>query len=580
MDLQSTIKQRLGAALGAAFGDALAQMDPLVRPTSDPRYGDIQANVAMGLAKELKMPPREVAQRIIEHLEQDGVFAAAVVAGPGFINLTLDTTLIEQIASAMCSHPRLGVSSAEPTETVLVDYSAPNVAKEMHVGHLRSTIIGDAIVRILEFLGHRVVRQNHIGDWGTQFGMLIEHLLDQGFDAKNGSSPEVLTRLYQAAKQRFDNEPKFADRSRQRVVNLQSGDSQTKVVWQSLVQQSTAYFDSIYRRLDVRLHPDDTRGESFYNPMLPKVVQRLKREGHLQASDGAQVVYPEGFVDREGNPLGMIVQKSDGGYLYATTDIAAAMFRIDQMGSRRLIYVIGLPQRQHFEMFTTVLRQFSWIDQQVRMDFVGFGSVLGRDRKMFKTRSGETIRLEALIDEAEQRALGVIQEKGTVSDPQEQQHIARVVGVGAMKYADLSSDRIKDYVFDWDRMLSLDGNTAPYLQNAYVRIQSIFRKGGIDPDGGSKAAIRIREFPERELALHVLQFPEVVTSVADSLEPHRLCGYLYELATSMHRFYEQCPVLGAEDDQTRQSRVGLCGLVSRTLRTGLDLLGIGVVERM
>lgn len=579
-DLQATLESRLRAAVSAALGEPYADTDPAIRPSNNPKFGDYQANLAMALGKQLGQKPRDVAEKIVVSLDADGLFSEVSIAGPGFINLTLDPAILQTQAAAMSRDESLGVAQAEPPQTVVIDYSAPNVAKEMHVGHLRSTIIGDALARTFDAVGHRTIRQNHLGDWGTQFGMLITNLLDSGFDPAAGNSPGELTKVYQAAKVRFDNDPDFVERARQRVVMLQAGDPETLAVWNALVEDSKRYFDTVYRRLNVLLQPDDARGESFYNDKLPGVIERLEKEGHLQKSQGADVVVPDGFTDREGEPLPMIVRKSDGGYLYATTDLAAAMYRVEELDADRIVYVIGAPQKQHVEMFTKALRQFGWIDEAVRMDFVGFGSVLGKDKKMFKTRSGETIRLVDLIDEAESRAEAAIAEKNPDLPPAARRDVAKAVGLGALKYADLSSDRIKDYVFDWDRMLALDGNTAPYLLYSYARIRSIFRKGEVDFDSFSNDAVAVNEDAERALVLQLLQFGAVVQNVADSLEPHRLCNYLYELATRYHRFFEQCPVLKADDEATRAGRLALCHLTARALERGLGLLGIGVVERM
>jgi arginyl-tRNA synthetase len=581
-DLQTRIEAALRVAVTVALGESYADADPLVTPATNPRFGDYQANLAMGLAKRIGAQPRELAGRIVAALQTGPLISSADIAGPGFINLTLTDSALEELAARMRADERLGVAPAATPERVVVDYSAPNVAKEMHVGHLRSTIIGDAIVRVLEFLGHEVIRQNHVGDWGTQFGMLIEYLLDRGFDANAAAGLGDLTQMYQAARRRFDAEPDFADRARRRVVALQAGDGESLALWRALVAASGRYFQSVYERLDVRLSEGDVRGESFYNDRLPGIVQRLEGAGQLAISEGAAVVYPQGFTGKDGAPMAMIVRKSDGGYLYATTDLAAALFRVEELAATRLIYVIGLPQRQHVAMFTQTLRQAGWIGPQVRIDFVGFGSVLGSDRKMFKTRSGDTVRLIALIDEAEQRAAAAIAEKSAELDEGERRHVAHVVGVGALKYADLATDRVKDYVFDWERMLTLDGNTAPYMIYSYVRARSILRRaaseGLLSPDPESVRII-IADEAERRLVLQLAQFPRVAASVADSLEPHRLCNFLYELATLYHHFFERCPVLRA-DDATRASRLALCGLVARTLERGLDLLGIGVVERM
>ena len=579
-DLTTQLEASLRAAVGAALGPEAADVDPLLRPSGQPRFGDFQANLAMSLGKTLGRPPREIAQQIAQQLEGDPALASVGVAGPGFLNLTLADDALRAHVSAMAGDPGLGVARPAEPATVVVDYSGPNVAKEMHVGHLRSTVIGDALARVLDAVGHRVIRQNHLGDWGTQFGMLITHLLDQGFDPHGGASPGELTALYKAAKVRFDAEPEFADRARQRVVDLQAGDGPTLAVWKALVQSSQHYFDEVYRRLDILLQPGDVRGESFYNPQLEPLIRRLDEAGHLRQSEGAAVVYPDGFTDRDDQPLPMLVRKSDGGFLYATTDLAAALYRVEQLGADWLIYVVGTPQRQHFAMVQQALEQFGWLGTQHRVDFVGFGSVLGPDKKMFKTRSGETVRLIDLVDEAQRHADAAIAEKNPDLPTERREEVARAVGVGALKYADLSSDRVKDYVFDWDRMLALDGNTAPYLLYSYARIRSIFRKGEVDFDAYRPASVAIAEDAERALCLQLLQFGDVVQNVADTLEPHRLCNYLYELATRYHRFFEQCPVLKAEDPARRDARLGLCHLTARTLDRGLGLLGIRVVEQM
>jgi arginyl-tRNA synthetase len=582
-DLQTRIESALRSAVVHALGEAQSDADPMVTPATNPKFGDYQANLAMGLAKRMGASPRQLAESIVAAIETGDLIASAEVAGPGFINLRLTGHALGGVAAAMHEDPRLGVVRTESRQRVVVDYSAPNVAKEMHVGHLRSTIIGDAIVRVLEFIGHDVVRQNHVGDWGTQFGMLIENLLEQGYDPHGQASPGDLTAIYKAARQRFDSEPDFAERARRRVVALQGGDERTLDVWRALVAVSAGYFQSIYDRMDVRLTRSDIRGESFYNDRLPGLVERLDREGHLKISEGAAVVFPEGFAGKEGSPLPLIVRKSDGGYLYATTDLAAAVYRVEELSADRLIYVIGLPQKQHVEMFTQVLRQAGWVGEQVRIDFVGFGSVLGSDRKMFKSRSGDTVRLIELLDEAEHRAAEALSEKNPDLSDDERRQIAHVVGVGALKYADLSSDRVKDYVFDWQRMLAMDGNTAPYMIYSYVRARSIARRAAAEgqaADSMSEAAFVISDPSERRLVLQLAQFPRVVDGVAESLEPHRMCGYLFELATAFHHFFERCPVLRAQDEALRASRLALCDLVARTLQQGLGLLGIGTVERM
>ncbi|MEM9414085.1 MAG: arginine--tRNA ligase [Planctomycetota bacterium] len=578
-DLIQHIESALSDAVVSLFGDAYADLDPLVQPANNPKFGDYQANLAMPLSKRLGKDagnPREVAQQIIDALKLDDRFDTPTIAGPGFINLTIRPAALGAIASALLADDRLGVARSSAPQTVVIDYSSPNVAKEMHVGHLRSTVIGDALARVLAFQGHAVIAQNHVGDWGTQFGMLIEHLLEHGgTDAGQGD----LTALYKQAKKRFDDEPEFAEKAKERVVKLQGGDEETLAVWRKLVDQSAAYFASVYGRLGIQLTGDDICGESFYNPKLPGVVDRLKADGAAVESKGALVVFVDGYTDREGEPLPMIVRKSDGGYLYATTDFAAAQHRIETLKGDRLIYVVGSPQRQHFEMLFATLRKYGWADESVRLDYVPFGSVLGEDGKMFKTRSGETVRLVDLINEAEQRASKAVTEKNPdLADDAEA--IGKVVGIGALKYADLSSDRVKDYKFSWDRMLALEGNTAPYLINAYVRIAAIFRKAELEMADYS-ASIEVGHDNEKALVLKLMQFGPTVAAVADSLEPHRLCNYLYDLASAFHKFYEHCPVLRSDiPTDVRDSRLALCKIVASALEHGLDLLGIGVVERM
>lgn len=570
--IQATLRDTVAGLYGPGFAD----IDPLVQPANNPRFGDYQANLAMPLAKRLGEKPRDVAEAIVAKLDLGPGFDPPIIAGPGFINLTIQPAALADIANGLASDDRMGVPKAPAPQTVVIDYSSPNVAKEMHVGHLRSTVIGDALARVLAFQGHTVIAQNHVGDWGTQFGMLIEHLLEQG-GAEHGQ--DGLTALYKQAKQRFDAEPDFAERAKQRVVKLQGGDEETLTVWRSLVDQSAAYFDSIYERLGIQLTPGDICGESFYNPKLPGIIDRLIADGAATESKGALVVFVEGYTDREGEPLPMIVRKSDGGYLYATTDFAAADHRINTLHGDRLIYVVGSPQRQHFEMLFAALRKHGWAGENVRLDYVPFGSVLGEDGKMFKTRSGETVRLVDLIDEAEQRAADAVKEKNPdLAD--DATAIGKVVGIGALKYADLSSDRVKDYKFSWDRMLALEGNTAPYLVNAYVRICSIFRKAELGM-AGFTAPVTIGDPNEKALVLKLMQFGPTVESVAESLEPHRLCNYLYDLASAFHKFYEHCPVLRSDvPEDVRASRLALCKLVASALETGLDLLGIGVVDRM
>jgi arginyl-tRNA synthetase len=462
---------------------------------------------------------------------------------------------------------------------VVIDYSSPNLAKEMHVGHLRSTIIGDALVRVLSFLGHDVTRQNHLGDWGTQFGMLVEHLVDQGWDRSADHSISDLNVLYQAANARFNSDPEFAERARSRVVALQSGDPSTLDLWHQLVGESLHHAEEVYDRLGVLLTEDDLRGESYFNPMLPGVVSELEAKGLTVVDDGAVCVFPPGFKRRDGEPLPVIVRKSDGGFGYAATDLAAIRFRVADLGGERVVYVVGAPQTQHLAMVFAVAQMAGWLGEGGRAEHVSFGNILGEDGKPFKTRSGENVRLVDLLEEAETRAAAVVEERSDLS-PESRKEVAHAVGIGAVKYADLSNDRVKDYVFAWDRMLAMDGNTAPYLQYAHARIQSIFRRAEGDLATATFDASAVEHPAERALALQLLGLAAVVESVAETLQPHRLCTYLFETAQAFTTFYEQCPVLRADSEQQRANRLGLCHLTARVLSLGLELLGIETPERM
>lgn len=570
------LARALQAAITAAFGAEHAATDPSLRRSN---HADYQANAAMALGKRLGKPPREIAAAIVANLDVGGICRKVEIAGPGFVNLTLDDAYLTGELAETAGGGRLGVAPAAEPETVVVDYSGPNAAKEMHVGHLRSTIIGDALARVLEALGHRVIRQNHLGDWGTPFGMLIEHMLDLGeAAAAEELSVGDLDAFYRQARAKFDGDPAFVERSRLRVVRLQGGDEPTLALWRKLVRESTRYFDSVYRRLGVTLTEADFAGESFYNPMLADVIAELTAKGLARESEGALCVFPAGFTGKGGEPLPLIVRKQDGGYGYPTTDLAAIRHRLTTVGAQRLVYVVGAPQSQHFAMVFAAAREAGWLRPPARAEHVAFGSVLGADKKMFKTRSGDTVKLSSLLDEAVERAMKVVREKNPELDAEAAGAVARAVGVGAVKYADLSSDRIKDYVFDWDRMLAFEGNTAPYLMYAHARIRSIFRKAGVESPRG--AGFSLGEPAERALALELLRFGAVLEDVAATLEPHRLCGYLFELAGSFTTFYERCPVLKAESDEVRRSRLALCDLTAEVLAKGLGLLGIEAPERM
>ena len=566
--------ERVQRAIEGAFGPEHAGADPAVRRSQAERFGDYQVNGAMALAKRVGRPPREVAQAIVDHLDVDDLCSKVEVAGPGFVNLTLRDDVLGTAATALLADDRVGVAPAAEPITVVIDYSSPNLAKEMHVGHLRSTIIGDALARLLEFETHRVLRQNHFGDWGTQFGMLVEHLAEQ--ERLGVHSIEDLNAFYREANERFQHDPAFAERARRRVVALQAGDEATLAVWRDLVGESTRHAEEVYARLGVTLSPGDIRGESFYNPMLDQVASELEARGLARIDDGALCAFPPGFANRAGEPLPVIVRKADGGFGYAATDLAAIRFRVATLGARRIVYVVDARQAQHFAMVFAVARMAGWLPDGVAAEHVAFGTMLGQDGRPFRTRSGENVRLTDLLDEAERRAAGVLADDVDL-DAAEQAAVIRAVGVGAVKYFDLSNDRVKDYVFDFDRMLALDGNTAPYLQYAHARLRSIARKAEAEDEVGP---VVVGEAAERELVLKLLGFHEVVQATVESLQPHRLCTYLFELASTFTTFYERCPVLRAGTAETRASRLGLCAVTARSLRLGLGLLGIEAPERM
>jgi arginyl-tRNA synthetase len=580
-DPQQVLARRVRDAIVASFGPDYGETDPLVRPSS---FADFQANVALPLGKRLGRPPREVAAQLAGWLDVADMCAEPEVSGPGFINFTLRNDWIAAQASQMLTDPRLGLEPAARPQTVVVDYSSPNIAKEMHVGHLRTTIVGDAIVRVLEFAGHQVIRDNHVGDWGTQFGMLIEYLHDVGED-----SPEAALQrtdpnaFYQAAQGKFDSDPGFSERARKRVVDLQGGDQETLRLWHEYVDLSLDYLHRIYGRLGVTLTDDDIRGESFYNDMLAETVAILEEQGIAVDSDGALCAFPPGFTGREGRPLPLIIRKSDGGYTYATTDLATIRYRIDELGCDRAIYVVGSDQALHFQMVFAVARQAGWIPEGAVFEHAQIGLVLGTDGNRLRTRSGDNAQLSDLLEEAVERARGILDEVDAAArfDPAELDQVAEAVGIGAVKYADLSTARDSAYVFDWDRMISFRGNTGPYLQYATARIRSIFRRAGSDADPdirGSRVAVLAG--PERALALKLLGFGATLSQVGQTTEPHRLCAYLFDVASLFTTFYEECPVLKAEPPELRASRLALCALTLHVLTTGLGLLGVPVPERM
>jgi arginyl-tRNA synthetase len=573
-NLEKLLEDRFVIAFEAVAGE---RVDPVVRRS---QHADFQVDGALPLARKLSRSPRDIATDVLAHADLSGFVDSAEISGPGFINVTVAAPALGELLGAMQDDVRLGVPLAASPETVVIDYSAPNVAKEMHVGHLRSTVIGDAAARVLAWLGHDVQRANHVGDWGTPFGMLIEHLLDLGeTEAAHELSVGDLDGFYKAARVKFDSEPGFAERSRQRVVALQSGDETTLRLWKLLVAESEKYFLAVYDTLDVTLTSDDFYGESFYNAMLAPVVEALDELGLLRDSDGAKCVFPAGFTGRNGEPLPIIVRKRDGGYGYGATDLAAIRYRTQELKATRLLYVVGSPQHQHLEMVYQTAREAGWLVAPTRATHIGFGQVLGSDGKKFASRSGDTVKLADLLDEAVSRASAIVADKNPDLDPAVQAEVARAVGIGAIKYADLSSDRIKDYVFAWDRMLATTGDTAAYLQYSYARIQSIFRKGGVTA-ARTGAPIKVVEPAERALALELLGFPAVVDDVAETLQFHKLTGYLQVLAGAYTTFYDQCPVLKAADDETRDSRLVLCDLTGRVIEQGLELLGITTPARM
>ena len=552
--------------------------DPVVRRSD---RADAQVNGSLALAKVLGKTPREVAQMVLDAANLSDVCSATEIAGPGFINITFANEFLAREIAAAAADSRLGVRTATTSKKVVIDYSAPNVAKEMHVGHLRSTVIGDALVRMLEFVGHSVVRENHIGDWGTPFGMLIEHLIDLGeTEAANELSVGDLDSFYRQARTKFDSNDEFKERARARVVLLQGGDEETLRMWKLLVAESTRYFDRVYQTLGVLLTADDLMGESVYNPLLAPVVDRLRATELLVTSDGAEVVFPEGFVNRENEPLPLIIRKTDGGYNYATSDLACVIDRVERIGAHVVLYVVGAPQAQHLEMVAAVSRMAGWVPEGTELTHVGFGNVLGADRKILKSRSGEVVKLDALLTESVERAAVAVKEKNAELSAAQQAEVARQIGIGAVKYADLSTDRIKDYVFDWERMLAFEGNTSPYLQYAHARICSIFRRAGIDRAVVRTLTPTLDHVAERALALRLLQFDTAVWDTLEKYSPHRLCTYLYELASEFSAFYEHCPVLRADSEAQKMSRLALCDFTARVMEQGLSLLGIESPEQM
>ncbi|MFV8783505.1 arginine--tRNA ligase [Microbulbifer sp. SA54] len=576
------IRQQLNDIFQAAMIAAgiPAECSPAVAPAKKAGFGDYQANGAMAAAKKVGSNPRELAAKIVDNLDKGEIIEKVEIAGPGFINIHLNNAWLGKTLVAARADEHLNIDKVAEPQTVVLDYSAPNLAKEMHVGHLRSTIIGDALARLLEFQGHKVIRQNHMGDWGTQFGMLLAHLSDKlkSDDAEVALSD--LEQFYREAKIRFDEEEGFADRAREYVVKLQGGDAECLKLWQQFIDISISHSEEIYEKLNVTLTRSDVYGESRYNDDLPVLVQELLDRGIAVEDQGAIVVFLEEMADKEGNPSPMIIRKKGGGYLYATTDLAAIRYRANQLKADRILIVVDARQSLHLQQAFTAARKASFLPESVTLEHCAFGTMMGEDGKPFKTRTGGTVKLAALLDEAVERATALVAAKNPELSPEQQAEIGRVVGIGAVKYADLSKTRTNDYVFNWDSMLAFEGNTAPYLQYAYTRVRSIFRRAGIAPSELT-GAIELGTDAERALAIKLNQFGEVLDQVAKDTFPHVLCTYLYELASAYMAFYEACPVLkeGVTEAQ-KQSRLQLCDVVARTIATGLDLLGIEVLEQM
>lgn len=637
MNLYQTVEREAAAAFAAA---GIADSPVVLQPTKNAEHGDFQINGVMGAAKKAKQNPRELAQKVAEVLADNAVIESAEVAGPGFINLRLRPEFLAQNIQTALNDARFGVAKTDKPKTVVIDYSSPNLAKEMHVGHLRSSIIGDSISRVLEFMGNTVIRQNHVGDWGTQFGMLVAYLVEQ---QKDNAAFELadLEQFYRAAKVRFDEDPAFADTAREYVVKLQGGDETVLALWKQFVDISLSHAQAVYDTLGLKLRPEDVAGESKYNDDLQPVVDDLVEKGLAVEDDGAKVVFLDEFKNKDGEPAAFIVQKQGGGFLYASTDLACLRYRVGTLHADRLLYVVDHRQALHFEQLFTTSRKAGYLPEDVKAEFIGFGTMMGKDGKPFKTRSGDTVKLVDLLDEAINRAEQVVKEKNpkwqltteledglkkisslTNSDNlknklkynlenkkleitlendvvyhlpidkidkivrgaeeytdtalSDAEKIARVVGIGAVKYADLSKNRTSDYVFDWDAMLSFEGNTAPYLQYAYTRVQSVFRKAG---EWDATAPTVLTEPLEKQLAAELLKFEDVLQSVADTAYPHYLAAYLYQIATLFSRFYEACPILKSEG-ATRNSRLQLAKLTGDTLKQGLELLGIDVLDVM
>jgi arginyl-tRNA synthetase len=554
---------RLSTAAAAAFGSSYGDLDPELRSATKPEFGHYQSNLALRLGNLLQQPPRDVAARLVEALDLADLCETPSIAGPGFINLTL----LPSTLAAAVNQPETFKTRGE---RVVVDYSQPNVAKQMHVGHLRSTVIGDALCNVLQYVGYDVIRQNHVGDWGTQYGMMIEQLLEEGLDAES-LDLRGLQLLYERSRKHFDADGTFADLSRRRVVLLQSGDPETRAVWQRMVDVSLDDFERVYALLGSNLQRADVVGESAYNDDLPRIVDELTEAGLLTESDGALCAFLPGFTGRDNQPLPVIVRKSDGGFGYSATDLAAVRHRVTTLHADRIVYVVDHRQALHFNQIFTLARTAGWLPPAIPAEHVSFGTVLGPNGKPFKTRAGGTVKLTTLLNDAVERADALLDGREGI----DRQSTARAVGIGAVKYADLSSDRGNDYVFDLDRMVAMTGNTGPYLQYAHARLTRLLTKAG--SAGGE--VVELKDPAEERLALLLTGFASTVAQVADTLQPHRLCTYLYEVASALSVFYERCPVLASEG-RTRASRIALCTATRKVLQDGLGLLGIEAPDAM
>jgi arginyl-tRNA synthetase len=579
------IREQFEQALIAAFGSDLEGTDPILVPASNPKFGDYQANVAMSLAKRLGKAPRAIAEQVIQHLDLSEFCETPTVAGAGFINLTFKTSYLEEQLRCVQANSRLGVAPIEPLKRAIVDYPSPNIAKEMHVGHLRPSVIGDCIARILEFLGYEVLRLSHVGDWGTPFGMLIAYLREaypEALKSDENLDLEDLASFYRHAKKRFDQDAAFQDAARLSVVQLQAGDEETLRAWKIVCDLSNRTNQRIFDLMD--LSPLIIRGESFYNPFLPDVIEELDRLGLLVEDSGAKCVFLEGFTNKEGEPLPLIVQKSDGGYNYATTDLAAIRYRVNVDKADRVVYPVGAEQTNHFAQIFQVGKRAGWITDEVEFVHTPLGSVLGEDGKKLKSRSGEAIRLEDMLNEAIAHARADLEnrlkEEGREESEEFISHSAQVIGISAVKYADLSQNRTSNYVFSYDKMLARQGNTAVYMLYAYVRTRGISRKGNINfEELGPDCPVVLKEDEEFVLAKHLLRLDEILSAIEEDLLPNLLCQYLFELSQKFNQFYDRCTVLDAEEP-IKTSRLVLCDLTARTIKLGLSLLGIPVLERM